>query len=63
MRTMVSRPDDRTSATPPMMEERGALMMFGVFVGAIVIGCFALSAISLTLDGAPATASLLAALH
>jgi hypothetical protein len=53
------------NARPPaaMMEERGALLMFGWFVGSIVIGCFALSALALTLDSAPATASLLIALH
>jgi hypothetical protein len=58
-------PNRDVSRRPPaaMLDERGALMMFGWFVGSIVVGCFALSAISLSLDGAPATASLLAALH
>jgi hypothetical protein len=44
-----------------MLDERRTLLAFGWIVGSIVLGCFALSAISLTLDaGAPA---VLAGLH
>ena len=64
-------PNQDAQRRPPaaMMDERGALMMFGWFVGSIVFGCFALSAVSLSLDGATATAtatataSLVAVLH
>ena len=63
MRKPITNQDNQRRPPAAMMDERGALMMFGWFVGSIVIGCFALSAVSLSLDGATATASLVAVLH
>jgi hypothetical protein len=65
MRNPIPEQDVQRQPPAAMVDERGALMMFGWFVGSIVIGCFALSAVSMSLDGATATstATLVAALR
>jgi hypothetical protein len=57
----MSKPISNRKFPPPaaMMDERRTLLTFGWIVGSIVVGCFALSAISLTVD-THASAALLA---
>lgn len=63
MRKPISNHELEARPPAPLMDERRTLLMFGWVVGSVVIGCLTLSAISLALETAPATASLLAALH